>query len=48
MTQKEIKKLQKELDNHWKYFNDILSERAMTVLSALVDLELQLEAECGQ
>lgn len=48
MTTKQFKKLKKELDNHWDYFNDILSEKALAVLRALVELEIKIEEECNK
>ena len=48
MTQKEIKKAQKDLDKYYDYFNTFLSEHGLDMLSSLVELELQLEAECGR
>ena len=54
MTNKEIKKAQKELDNLYKYFKKLFIQdkdtydENITMLSDLVDLEIQLESECNQ
>jgi hypothetical protein len=48
MTKQELKRIQKDLDENYAFFEAILSDRALTILHETVYLEMLLEAECGQ
>jgi len=48
MTHKEITKIQKELEKKYAELDEEISCKAMRMVNEIVELELQLEAECGQ
>jgi hypothetical protein len=48
MTQKEIEKLTSEGIEIRHWFDNNLSEFGWKQLNRLIEIELQLEAECGQ
>lgn len=48
MENKEIKKMQKDLDNMYSALKEVLSADDMDLVGAIVTLELELEAECNK
>ena len=48
MTQKEIKKAQNRLEALWSWTNVNCNTLTISRIAEIVELELQLEAECGQ
>lgn len=48
LTQKEAKRMQKQLDKHYEYLNSILSKEVLEIVDVIVFLEIELEQECGQ
>ena len=48
MTQAEIKEAREVLQNQWDYIRGHIDDRMWEMINTAVELELQLEAECGK